>query len=36
MIKDMFTIPNSRSRLLSYMQAKLPVLACIDPYTDIG
>ena len=31
-----FTIPNFPSRLLSYMQAKLPVLACTDPYTDIG
>lgn len=31
-----FTIPNFPSRLLSYMQAKLPVLACTDPHTDIG
>lgn len=31
-----FTIPNYPSRLLSYMQAKLPVLACTDPNTDIG
>lgn len=31
-----FTIPNFPSRLLAYMQAKLPVLACTDPYTDIG
>lgn len=31
-----FTIPNYPSRLLSYMQAKLPVLACTDPTTDIG
>ncbi len=31
-----FTIPNFPSRLLSYMQAKLPVLACTDPNTDIG
>ena len=31
-----FTIPNYPSRLLSYMQAKLPVLACTDPYTDVG
>lgn len=31
-----FTIPNFPSRLLSYMQAKLPVLAVTDPYTDIG
>lgn len=31
-----FTIPNFPSRLLSYMQAGLPVLACTDPTTDIG
>ncbi len=31
-----FTIPNFPSRLLSYMQAALPVLACTDPHTDIG
>jgi len=31
-----FSIPNFPSRLLSYMQAKLPVLACTDPHTDIG
>lgn len=31
-----FTIPNFPSRLLSYMQAKLPVLAATDPNTDIG
>lgn len=31
-----FTIPNYPSRLLSYMQAKLPVLACTDSNTDIG
>jgi hypothetical protein len=31
-----FTIPNFPSRLLSYMQAKLPVLACVDKSTDIG
>ena len=31
-----FMIPNFPSRLLSYMQAKLPVLACTDPNTDIG
>lgn len=31
-----FTIPNYPSRLISYMQAKLPVLACTDPNTDIG
>lgn len=31
-----FTIPNFPSRLLSYMQAKLPVLAVTDTNTDIG
>ena len=31
-----FTIPNFPSRLLSYLQAKIPVLACTDSSTDIG
>ncbi|MBQ3134221.1 MAG: glycosyltransferase family 4 protein [Oscillospiraceae bacterium] len=31
-----FTIPNFPSRLLGYLQAKLPVLACTDPNTDVG
>lgn len=31
-----FTIPNFPSRLLSYMQAKLPILAVTDPNTDVG
>ena len=31
-----FTIPNFPSRLLSYMQAEIPVLACTDKYTDVG
>ena len=31
-----FTIPNFPSRLLSYMQAGLPVFACTDSNTDIG
>lgn len=31
-----FTIPNFPSRILSYMQAKLPILACTDPNTDVG
>ena len=31
-----FTIPNFPSRLLSYMQAKLPVWAITDSNTDIG
>lgn len=31
-----FTIPNFPSRLLAYMQAKIPVLACTDVNSDIG
>lgn len=31
-----FTIPNFPSRLLSYLQAQIPVLAVTDPNTDIG
>ena len=31
-----FTIPNFPSRLLGYMQAKLPILAVTDPNTDVG
>lgn len=31
-----FTIPNFPSRLLSYLQAGLPVLACTDSNTDLG
>lgn len=31
-----FTIPNFPSRLLSYLQAMLPVLICSDNNTDIG
>ena len=31
-----FSIPNFPSRLLSYLQAGLPVLACTDRSTDIG
>lgn len=31
-----FTIPNFPSRLLSYMQAGIPILACTDPNTDVG
>jgi len=31
-----FTIPNFPSRLLNYMQVKLPVLAVTDPNTDVG
>ncbi len=35
-LDNKFTIPNFPSRLLSYMQAKMPVLAATDPNTDIG
>lgn len=31
-----FTIPNYPSRLLSYLEFKLPVLTATDPCTDIG
>lgn len=31
-----FTVPNYPSRLLSYMQAGLPVLACTDTSSDVG
>lgn len=31
-----FTIPNFPSRLLSYMQSRMPVIACTDVNTDIG
>lgn len=31
-----FTIPNFPSRVLTYMQARLPVIACTDNATDIG
>lgn len=31
-----FTIPNYPSRMLAYMQAGLPVLACTDENTDVG
>lgn len=31
-----FTIPNFPSRLLSYMQAKIPVLAVTDTSSDVG
>lgn len=30
------TVPNIPSRVLDYMQAKLPILACVDSITDIG
>lgn len=31
-----FTIPNFPSRLLDYMQAGIPIIACTDRNTDIG
>ncbi|MGK4567214.1 glycosyltransferase family 4 protein [Flavobacterium sp. 3HN19-14] len=31
-----FTIPNFPSRLLSYLNCKMPVIAATDPNTDIG
>jgi len=31
-----FTIPNYPSRLLSYMENKMPIIAATDPNTDIG
>ena len=31
-----FTIPNFPSRMLGYMQAKLPILTCTDINSDIG
>lgn len=35
-LDNRFTIPNFPSRLLSYMQASMPVLAATDSNTDIG
>lgn len=31
-----FTIPNFPSRLLSYLEYKMPVIACTDPNCDMG
>lgn len=31
-----FTIPNFPSRILSYMEKRIPILSCTDPNTDIG
>lgn len=31
-----FTIPNFPSRLVDYMAAKLPTIACTDPNSDVG
>ncbi|MBH1939413.1 glycosyltransferase [Mobilitalea sibirica] len=30
------TVPNFPSRLLTYLNASLPVIACVDPATDLG
>lgn len=35
-LDNRFTIPNFPSRLLSYLQAGIPVLACTDSNSDIG
>lgn len=35
-LDNRFTIPNFPSRLLSYMQVGIPVLACTDTHSDIG
>lgn len=31
-----FTIPNFPSRMLSYMECGMPILACTDPISDVG
>lgn len=35
-LDNRFTIPNFPSRILSYMQARIPVIACTDANTDLG
>lgn len=35
-LDNRFTIPNFPSRILSYMQKAMPVIACTDQNTDIG
>ena len=35
-LDNRFTIPNFPSRILSYMEQSIPVLACTDMVTDIG
>lgn len=35
-LDNRFTIPNFPSRILSYMQARLPILAATDKNTDVG
>ena len=31
-----FTIPNFPSRLLSYLECKMPIISCTDPNCDVG
>lgn len=35
-LDDRFKIPNFPSRILDYMNCKLPILACTDSNTDVG
>lgn len=35
-LDNRFTIPNFPSRLLSYMENGMPIIACTDPYSDVG
>ncbi|HTO14690.1 MAG TPA: glycosyltransferase family 4 protein [Edaphocola sp.] len=35
-LDNRFTIPNFPSRLLSYLEMKLPIIAATDAFTDIG
>ncbi len=35
-LNEKFTIPNIPSKTLSYFNAKVPILAAIDPHTDYG
>ena len=35
-LDHLFTIPNFPSRLLSYLEFKLPVLCATDPNSDMG
>ena len=35
-LDNRFTIPNFPSRMLSYMQASMPILAATDLHTDVG
>lgn len=36
LLNSKLTVPNTPSRLLDYMQAKLPVIGCVDYVTDVG